>query len=262
MNKINEEGGKINARSSNLVKPIIGKIGKFFGMTCAIIVLEACAAPASNVKLDDNINGEIIRSYLMANPEVIKDALIELEKKEKRAKLDAISDELYNNDGDFSVGPEDAEITIVEFFDYNCSYCKNTSDWVSQTIEKYPQKVRIIFKELPILDGRSKTSRYAAKMALAARKQGKYLDLHLALMKANGLSTHKIDKIASSHGLDIARLKEDISTSDYDDHIEKTMVLAGKIPGLEGTPFFVINGELVAGANIAKLQSILDENLS
>lgn len=204
----------------------------------------------------------IVKNYLLENPEIIKEALILLQEKEDRQSIQAVASQLREDNRDFSVGPKDAKVTIVEFFDYNCSYCKKSTGWVQDVIKNHPDDVRVVFKELPILDRRTRTSRNAAKAALAAKKQGKYLEMHVALMNSAVLSDDFIAKKAEELGMDVEKLKADMEDTAYDIQLETALNLANKIPGLTGTPFFVINDEFLASGNTRALQVMLDNALN
>lgn len=203
----------------------------------------------------------VIKSYLLENPEIIREAMIELEKKEDRAMLAAFEDELKHDKRDISYGPKDAKVTIVEFFDYNCGYCKRSTEWVKTILEVYPDDVRVVFKELPILDGRTKTSRSAALAALAAGRQGKYKEMHFALMNERGLSTEKIETLAAANGINVEQLRKDIKDPKLAKQIDDTIALAQQLPPLTGTPFFVINDAYIAGADTDALDNMLENAL-
>jgi len=119
----------------------------------------------------------------------------------------------------------------------------------------------IIFKELPILDGRTKTSRNAAKAALAAHRQGKYLEMHTALMEASGLTPERIKSVAKDVGLNVKKLEKDMQDPELDVMLEDTLILANRIPALSGTPFFIINDMMIAGADTDRLQASLEAAL-
>ena len=204
---------------------------------------------------------QIIQDYLMANPEILREALVELEKKEDRAALASVSDALFKDPRDVSIGPKDAKVTVVEFFDYNCGFCKTSSDWLKGVMEKHPKDVRIVFKELPILDGRTKTSRNAAKAALAAARQGKYTTIHFSLMAERSLTEDRVFQIAEKAGLDIEKLKKDMKDPELDRQLQDGLLLANRIPSLTGTPFFVINDDFIAGADAKALDAMLEKAL-
>ena len=204
---------------------------------------------------------QIIQDYLMANPEILREALVELEKKEDRAALASVSDALFKDPRDVSIGPKNAKVTVVEFFDYNCGFCKTSSDWLKGVREKHPKDVRIVFKELPILDGRTKTSRNAAKAALAAARQGKYTTIHFSLMAERSLTEDRVFQIAEKAGLDIEKLKKDMKDPELDRQLQDGLLLANRIPSLTGTPFFVINDDFIAGADAKALDAMLEKAL-
>jgi protein-disulfide isomerase len=203
----------------------------------------------------------IVKNYLLENPEIIREALIVLQEKEDRQSIIAVKDELHNDSRDFSIGPKDAKVTIVEFFDYNCSFCKKSTSWVQDVIAKYPDDVRVVFKELPILESRTRTSRNAAKAALAAKRQGKYFEMHVALMNASVLSEDFINKTAKELKLDMVKFKADQEDRAHDIQMESALYLANRIPGLTGTPFFVINEEFLSSGNTLKLRKMLNDAL-
>jgi len=205
---------------------------------------------------------QIIRAYLLENPEVIEEALVLLDERRDRDSITAVADELRKDKRDFSIGPKNAKVTMVEFFDYNCTFCKQSTSWVQTVVAQYPDDVRIVFKELPILDRRTKTSRNAAKAALAANKQGKYMEMHLALMDGTALNEKFINSAAVKIGLNLKKFEADMADPSLDEQLEDTMYLASRIPGLTGTPFFIINDKFMASGNTTALQAMLDEALT
>lgn len=192
-----------------------------------------------------------IHDYLLAHPEVIVEALQAFE--EQQAALEgeqqkqAIADnreELVNGAGNPVGGNADAPFTVVEFFDYRCPYCKTVAGDFIDTVEA-DGNVRIVFKEFPIL---GEWSLLAAKAALAADKQGKYLALHRALMEYKGEPTEEaVFDIAARQGLDVDRLKADMEGEDVAEQLERNYTLARAL-GVRGTPAFIIGDELVPGA--------------
>ena len=194
---------------------------------------------------------QIVKSYLVANPEIfvdIQNALEEKVKKEQAEKLKvAIAEnatEIYRAREASVAGNPDGEITVVEFFDYNCGYCKHGLHDVVKLVETDP-KVRVVFKELPIL---SKGSEEASHVALAAQKQGKYWELHKAMLGAKGQMNEAVAlQIAEKLGLDMDKLKKDMASPEVKSEIEKSAALAKKL-GVTGTPHFLIGDRAVAGA--------------
>ena len=204
----------------------------------------------------------VIKAYLFENPEIIRDALILLDEKEDRESIQRVAEELRGDKRDYAIGPKNAKVTIIEFFDYNCSFCKQSTAWVQDIMAKHPKDVRVIFKELPILERRTQTSRNAAKAAIAAQKQGKYMEMHLALMEGTALSEDFINKTAKRLGLNMKKFEVALQDETMDEQLEDAMFLASRIPGLTGTPFFVINDQFLASGNTDKLQAMLKEELA
>ena len=192
----------------------------------------------------------IVKDYLLEHPEVVRDAMDELARRQQK---DLVA-KLASNPADPRVGPDDAPITIVEFFDYNCGYCRAANSWVFAEIDNKRRDVKVIFKEFPIL---KETSLAAAKAALAADKQGKYREMHLALMHSKDLSDEGIEKTAQSVGLDIARWKKDMADPKIEKHIAGVYGEA-EMAKVEGTPGFFVNGEFFNGFNEQKLQELID----
>ena len=210
----------------------------------------------------------LVKDYILENPEIIRDAIMKLQEKEVmqeqetyKESIVSAKDALENDPRDASVGPENAKVTIVEFFDYNCGYCKRATPWVEEAVEKYGDDVRIVFKELPILDDRTKTSRIASRAALAADKQGKYMEMHSALMEQARLSGDIIRGVAEDIGLDMRRYEADMADPTIDQHINDTLQLANRLPALTGTPFFVVGDEFVSGADTARLEQLVESAL-
>lgn len=228
----------------------------------------SCAEAGPTTTMSKSEIETLVKEYLLENPEVIRDAIIKLQEKEalqeqeifKQSIVDA-RDALENDPRDATVGPEDAKVTIVEFFDYNCGFCKRATPWVEDAIEKYGDDIRVVFKELPILDDRTRTSRLAARAALAADKQGKYKEMHFALMQQKRLSGDIIRETAEEIGLDMGRYDADLADPSIDKHINDTLQLANRLPALTGTPFFVVGDEFVSGADTNRLEQLVEDAL-
>ncbi len=233
----------------------------------SILGIAACA-PAGAADMSKADVEEIVRAYLLENPEIIREALVALEQKaveaERQESVDAIADlgdQIFRDPRDYSVGPSDAKVQLVEFFDYNCGFCKRSTDWLEQTMAKYPDDVRVVFKELPVLTGRDGTSYMAARAALAAARQGQYRKMHFALMGERSLTEARIKQVAKNLGLDVEQLERDMKDAAIDRQIEDNLSIGQRIPALTGTPFFVVNGEYVSGANTSRLNDLLEEEL-
>jgi len=195
--------------------------------------------------------GKSIRDYLMANPEVLVEAMQELERKQDSQRDSVAQKAIQENraglmsDPDSPiVGNPNGDVTIVEFSDYQCPYCKRAHNTVKAVLAA-DSKVKLIFKDLPIL---GEPSRIAALAALAARAQDKHLALHDALMEFGGkLDRDRIMTIAASVGLDVAKLQKDMDDPKLKAIIDRNMALASAL-GVRGTPAFVIGNQFVPGA--------------
>ncbi|MEQ8335384.1 DsbA family protein [Nisaea sp.] len=192
-----------------------------------------------------------IRDYILAHPEVIVDSLNAMqarqemaEKQQQSAALVHFQDQIFANPDDPVIGNPDGDVTVVEFFDYQCGYCKRMVDPVMQLLKQDPN-VRWVMKEFPILGPASVT---AAHASIAARNQGAYQAFHIALMGYRGrLSDAVVFQTAREVGLDIEKLKADMSSPETRKTIQDATALARTL-GVNGTPAFIIGKELLPGA--------------
>ena len=201
--------------------------------------------------LDEATIQKIVREYLQENPEVIVEALKEYERREEEARLAQQKDAmekyvwvLKNDPASPDNDVVDSDVTLVEFFDYQCGYCKRMFPSLVELMDA-DKKLRVVFKELPIL---GPASVIAARAALAAKKQGKYLEFHTALMELRGqLSEATIMKTAREVGLDTAQLAADMRDPGIKEHLDRNRQIAEAI-GVTGTPAMVIGSQLIPGA--------------
>ena len=192
----------------------------------------------------------IIKEYLLNNPEVLLEAQNALEAKMEKIQGErmavAIKEnaaELFKPTGSPIVNAK-GDVPVIEFFDYNCGYCKKAFTEVAQLLDK-DKKVRLILKEFPIL---SKGSEEASKIALAAKMQGKYWEFHRAMLESQGQANEASAlKIAEKVGLDLPRLKKDMASAEVKKEIEDTRQLATKM-GIQGTPHFIVGDRIIPGA--------------
>lgn len=194
---------------------------------------------------------QIIEDYLKEHPEVVVEAIEAWRTKqrlaeEERAKQALVSqrDRIYHSPFSPTAGNPDGNVTVVEFFDYQCGYCKRVIGSFLNTVEQ-DGNIRVVFKEFPIL---GPASRHAAEAALASKMQGKYFEFHRALMELKtGLNPHSVLAVAKSVGLDVDRLEKDMKSAQVQNEIEHNFELAESL-GIRGTPAFVIGDRLVPGA--------------
>lgn len=200
----------------------------------------------SYLKDDDNVAkvSNRIESYFRKKQQ--KDQA-DRAKKEEAAMADQIANPLDVEVGDSPFrGPEDAEIVVFEFSDFQCPFCARGADTVKQLEKEYPGKVKLVFKNLPL--GFHPQAKPAAKAALAANDQGKFFEMKTALFKNQQKLGEKLyPKLAEEIGLDVDKFKADYASGKYDELIDADTKLAREL-GISGTPGFVVNGVLVKGA--------------
>lgn len=198
-----------------------------------------------------------VRAYLLANPEIIVEAVNQLEARQKETEVNEVtaviasaSDEIFNDPASPVGGNPDGDVSLVEFFDYNCPYCRKAAPVMAE-LEAGDRGLRIVFKEFPIL---GPGSEFAARAALASRKQDKYMAFHKAMMSHTGkIDEGSVLEIAASLGLDVAQLKKDMDDPAIKQAIASNLDLAGKLR-ITGTPGFVAGKETVQG--LAPLSSM------
>lgn len=206
-----------------------------------------------------------VRAALMNNPEMLSAALQNMQQLQNQQIVAAARATIAQNlpllnqdPRDPFLGPEQAPVTVVQFFDYRCPYCKQVADAFLAIAAANPD-VRFVFKEWPILDrpDGEPVSEYAARAALAAADQGRYAEVHQALMRAQTLDQAGIDAILQANGVDIARARAFIQAGDTGQYLGDTMRLAQTI-GATGTPTFLVNGEVIEMREPADLQAAID----
>jgi len=192
-----------------------------------------------------------VREYLLENPEVISEALNMLEARQQANKLAKRAEvakarraELINPPEGTVLANPNGDVTIVEFFDYNCGYCKQVVPTLMNAVKADP-KVKLVVKEYPIL---GQSSLLASQAALAARKQNKYPEFHMALMSFRGqLSQPAIMETANKAGLDVKKLQEDMKSDEIMQILRKNHDLAQEL-GIDGTPAIFVGDAFVPGA--------------
>ncbi len=236
-------------RGSAMVRRSVAAAGMAMGMVAFGVAAEEAATvddlPVEQVE-------KIVRDYLMREPEIIYQALEALQKRQaaeqsrrQKETLVGRKDDLLNNPADPVAGNPDGDVTMVEFFDYRCAYCRRVLPEMQALMEE-DENVRVVFKEFPIL---GEDSVRAARAALASRRQdaGLYLDFHLVLMTSDDLTLAGIRASAAKIGLDPDQLEQDMKSAEISKVINANYELASAL-GIEGTPAFVIGDELVPGA--------------
>lgn len=241
------------------------RLSTMFRAGVAGLVLLAAAPQASSAEMTKEEVEKIVRDYLLANPEILNEMLVELRAREEREAAETAKsaiasnqDALLNDGFSYVGGNPNGDVTVVEFFDYRCGYCKKVRDDIVAFMAA-DSGVRIVFKEFPILGA---ASTEASKAAIAARKQGddKYWAFHQALLGADSLDSAAIYDIAAGQGLDVTKLKADMEAPEVADIIAKNHELAEKI-GVDGTPAFIIGDKLYPGAiSVDEMKSAVAEH--
>jgi protein-disulfide isomerase len=196
----------------------------------------------------------VIRDYLLKNPEILRDALIELQRKEKAAEEARRAGIVADAKGKLFVSPHQAEIgnpngavTLVEFFDYNCGFCKRALDDLAKLVKAEPN-LKVILKDFPVLGPQSVE---AAQVASAVRNQlkgEKFFEFHQKLMSQKGrIGRAEALAVAKGMGLDMTKIAADMESPSVRAGIAETMQL-GDALGLTGTPSYVVGKDIVVGA--------------
>jgi protein-disulfide isomerase len=224
--------------------------------TGLMLMLGASAGFAQSIS--DAQRGEIekiIREYLIKHPEVLQDAMAELEKKQaadeaakNQAAIKDNAEAIFNSPRQVVIGNPEGDVTFVEFFDYNCGYCKRAMVDMFDLM-KHDPKLKIVLKEFPVL---GPGSIEAARVAVAVRMQDKtgkkYIDFHQKLLSGRGQADKaRALAVAKEIGMDMARLERDLSSAEVKATLEESLKLAEKL-GLNGTPSYVIGSNVVVGA--------------
>jgi protein-disulfide isomerase len=238
-------------------------------IVCALAALTLSALPAQAQGFSEQQRGEIehiMREYLIAHPEVLQDVLGELDKRQTEAEaakhregVKQYAKALLYSPRQVTIGNRQGDVTLVEFFDYNCGYCRRAlSDMLN--LMKGDPKLRVVLKEFPVLGPGSVE---AAHVAVAVRMQDptghKYLEFHQKLLGGRG----EVDRarslaVAKDIGLDMARLEKDMGSAEPKATIEENMKMADAL-GLNGTPSYVVGGDVIVGAvGLAALKEKID----
>lgn len=231
-----------------------------------LLALVAVFAQAENLTEDD-VN-QLVRDYILEHPEIVMEAISILQEREQAAKqasenqmLAAASDQLINSANDPVGGNPDGEITLVEFFDYNCGYCKRASETVKALKEANPN-LRVVYKEWPIL---SETSVTAARVGLAINElyPEQYSTYHDALLARPGSlrQDSEVWQVVDSLGLDRAELEEEAKAGWVQQTLASNRALAQQL-NITGTPTFVVGTDILRGAfPQADIQAAIDANI-
>src|SRR5271166_1366420 len=226
------------------------------GLLAILLVLPAASVHAQLFTGDQRSEIErIVKEYLLSHPELLQDVMTELDKRQTaadtekhRAAVKEHSATIFDSPRQVTLGNTQGDVTFVEFFDYNCGYCKRAMADMLDLLKNDP-KLKVVLKEFPVL---SEGSVEAAKVAVAARMQDptgkKYLDFHQKLLGGRGLADKaRAMAAAKDAGFDMARLEKDMASPEAKATIEENFKLAEAM-GMNGTPSYVIGKQVVIGA--------------
>ncbi len=229
-----------------------------FAPALLALALAVASQAASAQSFSDIQRGDIekiVRDYIVKHPEVLEEAMNELSKRQATADAEKHqvsiaqnSEAIFNSPRGVQLGNKDGDVTFVEFFDYNCGYCKRAMTDMLE-IMKGDSKLRVVLKEFPVL---SQGSVEAAQVGVAVRMQDptgkKYLDFHQKLLSGRGAADKaRAMAVAKEAGLDMARLEKDVGSAEVRATLEENMKLAESL-GMNGTPSYVIGKQVVIGA--------------
>jgi protein-disulfide isomerase len=206
---------------------------------------------APSASLDEKKIIGVVHDYLTKNPEILVEMTTELDKRQQEQQaqqqekiISDNADALFRSPLAYSAGNPNGDVTVVEFFDYNCGFCKRALPDLVKLVDS-DDKVKVVFKELPIF---GEESEGAAKVALAAGKQGKYFEMHQKLFSEPGKADKdKALRIAAELGLDVPQLEKDMEDPSIQQALDEAKDLAQKL-GLQGTPLYLIGDRVVPGA--------------
>jgi len=182
------------------------------------------------------------RAYLLENPRILQDVAQALQQEQARERLAAIGDEVYDPFPGAVMGNPEGSKVLVEFTDYNCPYCEASLADVQQLIEEDPE-LKVVMREWPIFEG----SEGAARMALAAGKQGRYREFHEAMFRLGPATPETVTAAAETAGLDIERARRDAASKAVSFELARNLAFAQEL-GFSGTPAWIAKDTPVGGA--------------
>ncbi|MER8715516.1 DsbA family protein [Mesorhizobium sp. M0815] len=250
---------------SNSWRGAIGKMARAFVLAGATawLALGLHGQTIAAGEMSQDQFDQRIHDYILAHPEVVMEALQSLDArqreaaaKEAKAALAAKADDIFRDPASPVGGNAEGDVIMVEFFDYNCPYCRQVAPILAQAVADDPQ-LKIVYKEFPIL---STDSVFASKAALAAMRQGKYMAFHKALYAVKTRVTEAVVlKVAADVGLDVAKLKTDMQRPDIQASIDRNTQLAQALK-ISGTPSFVVGEQIFPGAtDLATMKKLIEQ---
>lgn len=225
----------------------------------AMVLAMPISAPVRAQSFTADQRGEIeriVKEYLLSHPELLQDVMAELEKRQTvaetekhRTAIKEYTGEIFSSTRQVTLGNAQGDVTVVEFFDYNCGYCKRALSDMMELIKTDPQ-LKFVLKEFPVLgDGSVQAAHVAAAVRMQDKSGGKkYLEFHQKLLGGRGQADKtRALAIAKEAGFDLARIEKDMASEEVKAQIEESFKLAEAL-GLNGTPSYVVGNEVVVGA--------------
>lgn len=228
--------------------------------TVAIVKVYEPKAPVATAPAAGSMTSADLTALLNQNPKIVADALqaYEIQQREAEEKATAermakFADEIMSEVDVPFIGPKDAKVTVTEFFDFSCGYCKRLSPEIEKIIADNAD-VKFVFKPLTFV---SPTSVYQAKAGFAAHNQGKFLEYYKGVMEGNANSEELVDEMARKAGVDVDKYKADVASEEIAVKLGNIAAFAQRI-GVNGVPAVFINGKQVNGRSAAELQEAIN----
>lgn len=228
--------------------------------TVAIVKVYEPKAPVATAPAAGSMTSADLTALLNQNPKIVADALqaYEIQQREAEEKATAermakFADEIMSEVDVPFIGPKDAKVTVTEFFDFSCGYCKRLSPEIEKIIADNAD-VKFVFKPLTFV---SPTSVYQAKAGFAAHNQGKFLEYYKGVMEGNANSEELVDEMAKKAGVDVDKYKADVASEEIAVKLGNIAAFAQRI-GVNGVPAVFINGKQVNGRSAAELQEAIN----
>lgn len=229
--------------------------------SAAAIFMAAKRAEQVTVSTTTDVKAEEVSAILNGNPQMIISALQKYEQMQREAQAKEAArlfaeniEEINNNPNAPFVGPKNAKIVLVEFFDFSCGYCKRLAPALDTIIKNNPD-VKVVFKPITFV---SQISKYAAQAAVAANEQGKFMEMYDELLKTSGLNEAKINEIAANVGLNMDKYYKDVKSAKAQNVIDEVATLSEKLQ-IRGVPFLVLNGQQLQVIDAEGIQAEIDK---
>jgi len=238
----------------------ISVVALIVSIATALYTFMGCGSQKT-VAASSSIDKAELRTALENDPEMVVGALQRYEQLQREAQLQEASrlfkaniDQLNNNANSPFVGPKDAKIVLVEFFDFSCGYCKRLAPAMEEIIKKNPD-VKVVFKPITFV---AQISKYAAQAALAANEQGKFVEMYSLMLGSEARLTEEIiNSMAEKAGLDMKKFKDDVASQKVLDVIQEVSDLSNKLQ-IRGVPSLVLNGTQIQVIDEAGIQAEID----